>query len=245
MHLNQESLSTVNLIVTSGVGLCAFCIAFWFSRKEISSKTLGSWLMMTSFILFSQEVNFPTGLGFPSHFLGTALLTNIFGPWSAMLSIGLILTVQAVFLGVGSIATIGANFISMGIVATGTTYFVFYLMQGRRRMLKDAGQMLAMALSSYASVLVSALSLALIMDFALSTLISSYALVAFFEAFISVVIFYVCARYKYRKKSELEEQSLVLPILMFGLIAVILIYYNSQLPDALGKIMEMYTIGVG
>ena len=243
MHLAEDSLSVVNLIVTSGVGLCAFGIACWGSRKEISSQNLGSWLAMTGFVLIAQKVNFSTGLGFSGHFLGVALLTTIFGPWSAMLSIGFTLAVQAVFLGDGSVATLGVNFINMGIMPAGTAYFLFYIMQGRRRMLKDAGQLIAMALASYFSLLVSALSLGLTLGFAIGSLISIYALVAFFETFISVVIFYVCARYKYRTKPELTERSLVLPILMFGLIAALLISYNSQLPDALGRTIELYTLG--
>ena len=243
MHLTEGSLSTVNIITTSGLGLCAFGIACWGSRKEISRQKLGFWSVMTGLVLLAQMVNFSTGLGFSGHFLGVALLTTIFGLWSAMLSVGLILIVQALFLGDGSITTLGVNFINMGVMAAGAAYFVFHVMQGRRRMLRDAGQLFAMALASYVSILVAALCLGLTLGYALGSLMFSYALIAFFEAFISVAIFYACARYKSQRKSDLTKRSLALPPLIFGVIAVLLISFSSPLPDALGRAIEMYTIG--
>ena len=141
---------------------------------------LGSWSVTTGLVLLAHMVNFSTGLGFSGHFLGVALLTIIFGLWSAMLSVGLVLIVKALFLGEGSIATLGVNFINMGVMAAGAAYFVFNVMQGRRRMLRDAGQLFAMAMASYVSVLVAALCLGLTLGYALSTFMPSYALFAFF-----------------------------------------------------------------
>ena len=232
MHLIQGTLDSSMTLATTAAGLMAFGLACYGARRELDTKQLPSLLAMTGFVFAAQMVNCATGFGFSGHLAGAALLAILFGPFSAMLSMGVILTAQYAFLGDGSLSTLGANFLNMGVVAPWIAIGVFRVLQGRRSPQADAGQVVALCIASLASTLGIAISLSLMSQAALSSILPAYAVIGGIEAVLSVAVFVICVRRMEARLSSMRRYALG-PIAAVCLIAVCLVPLSSKQPDGL------------
>jgi cobalt/nickel transport system permease protein len=114
MHLPDGILTTPACATTMAVGCSILALAVVKSAKaKPSSKILG---LAAAATILLQAVNFPISETVSGHFLGSALLGIIFGPWIAITIVAMVLGAQAILLGDGGIMAFGANLISLGIV---------------------------------------------------------------------------------------------------------------------------------
>ena len=232
MHLFQGTLDFSTTLITSAAGLMTFGAACLGARRELRAKQLPALLAMTSFVFTAQMVNCSTGFGFSGHLLGAGLLAILFGPWSAMLSMGLVLTVQATFLGDGSLSTLGANFLNMGVVAPCVAYAVFRLLQGRRSPQLDVAQCTALALASLLSTLVAAISLGVLSGLPMSAVLPPFLAIGLIEAIFSVGVFAICVRGLEAATSQARHYMLR-PIVAVCVLALCFIPLSSKQPDGL------------
>jgi cobalt/nickel transport system permease protein len=70
-------------------------------------------------------INFPIVGGTSGHLVGATLLSILFGPYAAIVSITIILVIQAFMFGDGGITALGANVINMGVVAVFSGYLIY------------------------------------------------------------------------------------------------------------------------
>lgn len=76
-----------------------------------------------SFIIMMFNVPLPGGT--TGHAVGATLISIVLGPWIAMLSVTVALSIQALFFGDGGILSLGANIFNMAIVMTLAGYAIF------------------------------------------------------------------------------------------------------------------------
>lgn len=106
------------------------CLIYaWRKTKSQNSSGLASMLAVMSALVFvAQMLSFPVAGGTTVHVLGGTLLALVLGPFPAMLSMTLVLGMQAVFFADGGFLAFGANALNMAVVGGLTFFFVRLLM---------------------------------------------------------------------------------------------------------------------
>lgn len=236
MHLAQGTLSTSVTLLTSVAALAAVGAACYGARREVTKEKLPALLGMSGFIFLAQMINCSMGLGFSGHLLGGALLAVMFGPWSAMLSMAVILSAQVALLGDGSLSTLGANFLNMGVVSVWVAHALFRLVQGRRQGQADGGEFAALGLAAYVSTMAAALSLSLQLGHSFSAMLSAHALIALIEVAGSLVLYALYS--KGMATGSLRRYSLK-PLALAALLACALLPFSSELPDGLEYSLQL------
>ena len=243
MHLIQGTLDSSTTLLTSGAGLIALGSVFYWVRHQLSVKQIPSLLALTCVVFLAQMVNCSIGFGFSIHLLGASLLAILFGPLAAMLSMASILILQASFLGDGSYSTLGANFLNMGVVAPWVAYGLFRWMQGRRFPQMDAGQLCALAIASFASVMAASLSLSLMLGTMNMEVFLISCLWGLLETLIAVAIFALCVRNENRQFSVANRLAFR-PLALICLLTLCLVPFSSQQPDGLEHVLEISDLSV-
>ena len=236
MHLVSESLPTSVSLLTSVAGVASLGVACYGARRELSSRQVPAFCAMTGFVFIAQMVNLSTGLGFSGHLLGAALLAVLFGPFAAMLSMAAVLTGQMALLGDGSLSTLGANFLSMGVVAPWVAHLIFRSLQGRRHLMADSGQLFAMGLASYGSVIAATVSMSYMLGGQLMELLSTHAVIGGFEVLVSLAVYAACARSV--EYSTIRRGLRLVPIAVACALCLSFVPFSSQLPDGLEHVLE-------
>ena len=70
-------------------------------------------------------LNFPVGAGTSGHLLGGALAAVLVGPWTATLSLSVVLLVQGLLFADGGLTALGTNITLMGLVGVWSGWLVF------------------------------------------------------------------------------------------------------------------------
>jgi len=78
----------------------------------------------SAFVFAAQMLNFPIVYGTSGHLVGGTFLATLLGPHAAMLSMTIVLLIQAVFFADGGISTFGANILNMAIIGALSFYIV-------------------------------------------------------------------------------------------------------------------------
>ena len=237
MHLVSENLDTSVTLLTSLAGVVTVSAACYGVRHQLKSKQVPALLAMTGFIFIAQMVNCSMSLGFSGHFLGAALLAVMFGPFAAMLSMAAVLTGQAALLGDGSMSTLGANFLTMGVVAPWAAHVIFRSCQGRRQLMADSGQLFAMGLAAYGSMIAATVSMSYMLGGQLIVLLSTHAVIGVFEVAVSLAVFTTCALCVQSEHSSMRRGMRLIPIAAACALCICLAPFSSQLPDGLEHIL--------
>lgn len=238
MHLLQGTLSAPATLMTSTAASFALGAAVYGLRRELSPKQVPALAAMTGFIFLAQMVNCATGFGFSGHLVGGALLAVLFGPCSAMLSMAVILTGQVALLGDGSLSTLGANFLSMGVVAPWVAFGVFRLLQGARQPQCDFGQLVAMALASFSSILAATYAVSWMIAAALPSLLLTASVWAALESILSLFAFALCVSVR-RDAAVHVWQSSLKPIAVLCLFTLCCLPFSSDQADGLEHMLHM------
>lgn len=126
MHTPQHLLNEMTSLTTDVVAVTAVALAVRHSRAELRPRGAGRGDVtgrvtmasgVTALIFAAQMLNFPIASGTSGHLIGAALATALLGPWTAVLSMTTVLTVQAVVFADGSLPSLGTNVLTMAVVA--------------------------------------------------------------------------------------------------------------------------------
>jgi len=135
----------------------------WKKAKEELPRSFASTLgVLSSLVFVAQMLNFPIVGGTSGHLVGGTFLATIFGPYVAMISMTLVLLIQAVFFADGGITTFGANVFNMAIIGAFSFYIVKFL-AGRNPTNKRFW--VSVFVASWLSVVLSAFACALEIGF--------------------------------------------------------------------------------
>jgi cobalt/nickel transport system permease protein len=125
MHIPDGFLDLPIIAVTFGIAIVFWIISSIKLKGSLTEKQVPLLAIMTAGVFAAQMVNFPIIGGTSGHLVGATLLSILFGPYAAIVSITIILLIQGFVFGDGGITALGANVLNMGIVAVFSGYLVF------------------------------------------------------------------------------------------------------------------------
>ena len=123
MHIPDGFLSITICILMYAASI-GFLVWAWRKVKNTYSTSVAPLLAISSaFVFAAQMINFPLMYGTSGHLVGGTFLAVLLGPYAAILSMTLVLMMQALFFADGGLTTFGANVFNMAIIG-GLSYFV-------------------------------------------------------------------------------------------------------------------------
>lgn len=162
MHI-PDGLITNTPSIATAVAMWIVSLAFlawsWKKAKATYSRSITALLAISSaFVFAAQMINFPIAFGTSGHLVGGTFLAVLLGPYAAMLSMTIVLLMQAFFFADGGILAFGMNAFNMAVIG-GLSFFLIKLLTkgsaGNRRFLPSV--FVASWLSVMAGALVAAL----------------------------------------------------------------------------------------
>jgi cobalt/nickel transport system permease protein len=164
VHIPDGLIATnepTSLTITIGMWIVSmtFLVWSWKKAKIIYSRSITSLLAISSaFVFAAQMINFPIAFGTSGHLVGGTFLAVLLGPYAAMLSMTIVLLMQAFFFADGGILAFGMNAFNMAIIG-GLSFFLIKLFTrgqgGGRRFIPSV------FIASWISVMIGALLAAL------------------------------------------------------------------------------------
>ena len=133
----------------------------WYAALKKTEKTLEvSRLPVLSLasasVFVIMMLNFPVPGGSTGHIVGGAMIAILLGPWAGLLSMTLVLFLQALLFGDGGITAFGANSFNMAFLMSFSGYLIYAVISG-----KDGKRFFAAAfIAAYLSVCVAAFATA-------------------------------------------------------------------------------------
>ncbi len=129
MHIPDGYLSPEISILMNMVSLI-FLFWCWRKAKGAYPKSFASILAVSSaFVFVAQMINFPITYGTSGHLVGGTFLSVVLGPYAAVLSMTIVLLMQAWFFADGGISALGANIFNMAVIG-GVSFFIVKLIAG-------------------------------------------------------------------------------------------------------------------
>jgi|SRR5665647_674419 len=96
----------------------------WKKAQQTYTRSITALLAISSaFVFAAQMINFPIIFGSSGHLVGGTFLAVLLGPYAAILSMTLVLGMQALFFADGGIVAFGMNMFNMAIIG-GLSYFL-------------------------------------------------------------------------------------------------------------------------
>jgi cobalt/nickel transport system permease protein len=118
---------TVVLVGTWAITI-PFLVFAWKKTKSTHSPSFASTLAILSALVFVvQMLTFPVASGTSVHILGGTLIAIILGPYAGMLSMTMVLGLQAVFFADGGLLAFGANALNMAVIGSLSFFLVKFL----------------------------------------------------------------------------------------------------------------------
>jgi cobalt/nickel transport system permease protein len=134
----------------------AFLFWSWKKAKAMYSRSFAPLLAVSSaFVFAAQMINFPIVYGTSGHLVGGTFLSIVLGPYAAILSMTIVLMMQALFFADGGIFTFGANVFNMAVIG-GLSFFLVGFLSKKA---KSGGRFfLSVFVASWLSVVSGALA---------------------------------------------------------------------------------------
>ena len=158
MHILDGYIDPATAVVMFGASI-VFLIWAWKKVKANYPQSFVALLAISSaFIFAAQMLNFPIMLGTSGHLVGATFLAVLLGPYAAMLSMTIILMMQAFFFADGGIIAFGANVFNMAIIGALSFFVVKLLTRNSKSPRRFASSVFV---ASWLSVVVTSLAAAI------------------------------------------------------------------------------------
>jgi len=133
MHIPDGYLSVEMCILTYALAI-VFLVWSWKKAKAAYSQSIAPLLAISSaFVFAAQMINFPITYGTSGHLVGGTFLSILLGPYAAILSMTIVLMMQAVFFADGGIFTFGANVLNMAVIGALSFFLIQLLTKNSKR----------------------------------------------------------------------------------------------------------------
>lgn len=139
----------VAVFLAVSAGVVGYC--FVHLRGTLSTHRVQLFGVVTAGVFAAQMLNWPIPGGTSAHFVGGAFAAIVLGPQLGVLSIAIVLTIQAIVFGDGGILALGANVWNMAIVEVCGGYAVY-------RALASRNESLAIIAAGWVGITLAALS---------------------------------------------------------------------------------------
>jgi len=147
----------LNIVISVAFWLATILIvglAIRKSKATLKERHIPLMGIMAAFIFAAQMINFPVAGGTSGHLLGGALAAVVLGPWSGILVMTSVISLQALLFQDGGLLVMGANIFNMGILTALIGYGLFQIVKNQDRGIQFAG----IAAAAWLSVLAGALT---------------------------------------------------------------------------------------
>ena len=102
-----------------------FLVWSWKKVKADYPQSFAALLAITSaFVFAAQMINFPIIFGTSGHLIGGTFIAVLLGPYAAMLSMTIVLLMQAFFFADGGLMAFGANVFNMAVISALSIFIV-------------------------------------------------------------------------------------------------------------------------
>lgn len=136
-----------------------FLVGSWKKVQATYSRSFTAMLAISSaFVFAAQMINFPIAFGTSGHLVGGTFLAVLLGPYAGILSMTIVLLMQALFFADGGITTFGANVFNMAVIG-GLSFFIVKFLTGKSQSTRRFASSVFVA--AWFSVVLSALACAL------------------------------------------------------------------------------------
>ncbi|HEY8093208.1 MAG TPA: energy-coupling factor ABC transporter permease, partial [Acidimicrobiales bacterium] len=125
MHVPDGFLDAPTSLGTAAVAALGVGLALRGARRELDDRTAPLAGLVAAFVFATQMLNFPVGAGTSGHLLGGALAAVLVGPWTATLSLSVVLLVQGLLFADGGLTALGTNITLMALVGVWSGWLVF------------------------------------------------------------------------------------------------------------------------
>ena len=128
-------------------------------QKALHAKQIPLLALGAAFTFVIMMFNIPIPGGSTGHMVGGTVVACVLGPWAAVISLSLALTIQALLFGDGGITTLGANCFNMAFIMPFVGYYIYHVgmagSPGQKR------RWVAIALAGYIAINMTALAAAI------------------------------------------------------------------------------------
>lgn len=131
-------------------------------RRTMNKENMPLLALASAFSFVIMMFNIPIPGGTSGHAIGAALIALVLGPWAALISVSMALTIQALVFSDGGITALGANSFSMAFIAPFSAYYSYRFIAGGAAAFGQR-QKIAAAVAGYLSINLSALTTALLL----------------------------------------------------------------------------------
>lgn len=160
MHIPDGFLSVLVSIVFWVISVIVVGIALRKTNKELGERQVPLMGVLAAAIFAGQMLNFSVTGGTSGHLLGAAIAVILLGPWSAVLVMTSVVSVQALLFQDGGILALGANIFNMSIVGVFVAYAIYNLLTNLFKK-QPWGIFVAGFTAAWTSILIASLSCAL------------------------------------------------------------------------------------
>lgn len=158
MHIPDGFIDPATAAVMFVVSI-AFLAWSWKKVQATYSRSFTAILAISSaFVFAAQMINFPIAFGTSGHLVGGTFLAVLLGPYAGILSMTIVLLMQALFFADGGITAFGANVFNMAVIG-GLSFFIVKFLT--RDSLNNRRFAFSVFIAAWLSVVLSALSCAL------------------------------------------------------------------------------------
>ncbi|MEJ8280687.1 energy-coupling factor ABC transporter permease [Pseudonocardia spirodelae] len=146
MHMSDGLVNGPTALLFAVVAGVALAVALVRARADLDDRTAPMAGLVTAFVFAVQMINFPILPGASGHLLGGALVAILVGPWVGIVSISIVLVVQALLFADGGITALGLNITNMAVIGVLVGWLVARSL--RRLAVRSKGGLVAVAFVS-------------------------------------------------------------------------------------------------
>lgn len=117
MHIPSSMMGGAICPVTAGVTAISIGVAAYSASKSEKKPSISYFFSITTLIFVLQMLNYPIQNGTSGHVIGAILAMALLGIPFGVLSVSLVIVVQALFFADGGINVLGANILNMALSA--------------------------------------------------------------------------------------------------------------------------------
>ncbi len=155
MHIPDGYLDLNVTLLCAAVSAVFIVLGLLQAKRYMEERHVPLMAILTAGVFAAQLLNFPIVGGTSGHLVGGTLLSVFLGPLGALISMTIILVLQAFLFGDGGVSALGANIFNMGVIGGIVGYYLYVLI---RRLVRKGGWgvRLGAAVGSYVSIVLGA-----------------------------------------------------------------------------------------
>ncbi|MBS7249231.1 MAG: energy-coupling factor ABC transporter permease [Candidatus Freyarchaeota archaeon] len=157
MHIPDGYLDPTLSLVFTIIALAFIIPGLIQAKKYLGTKAIPLFAVLTAGVFAFQMLNFPIVGGTSGHLVGATLISIFLGPFGALISMSIILLIQAFVFADGGVTALGANIFNMGVIGGFVGYYVYL---GIRKLVRKGnwGIRIGAAVGSYLAIVLAALA---------------------------------------------------------------------------------------